>query len=75
MAQPAAYIYCPHIVEATKQKCGLNERGGGRVTRIPIPFAYLDGKPFVITCPACEQDVLVDTPQATEDDDEEERVA
>lgn len=75
MATTGAYVYCPHIVAATKQQCGLSESGRGRVTRIPIPFAYLDGVPFVIECPVCENEIMVDTPLAADDDEDEQRVA
>jgi hypothetical protein len=72
MVDQQAYVYCPHIIEATKQRCGVEERGRGRFTKIPIPFSYLDGKEFVVTCPQCGNEVLVESRLVQDDDEGEE---
>jgi hypothetical protein len=69
MPDPAVFVYCPHIIEATKQQCGVGESGRGRVTKIPIPPIYLDGKTFIIECPACNNDILVKPRLAQDDED------
>lgn len=65
----SAFVVCPNIPETTGHLCGLSDSGKGRQTRIPIPFEYADGEDFIITCPVCGNDILVEVRKMKDDEE------